>query len=80
MSGAQADEPGGLVFIDEWRDQRVLGRATVVAKCVDQFVYRHARPSAEPLLILSDVIAWAWARGGDWRRRCDPLSIRVVDA
>lgn len=41
--------------------------------------YVHYGRHEEPLLALPDVIAWCWARGGDWRRRVDRLAIRVVD-
>lgn len=46
----------------------------------------HVRPThvhhnrhEEPLLALPDVIAWCWARGGEWRRRLDRLAIRVIE-
>ncbi|WP_228516893.1 hypothetical protein [Curtobacterium sp. VKM Ac-1376] len=33
----------------------------------------------EPLLALPDAVGWAWAKGGDWRRRC-PTELTVIDA
>jgi hypothetical protein len=41
--------------------------------------YRHATAHEEPLLWLPDAIAWAVGRGGDWRRRAEPLLEKVVD-
>jgi hypothetical protein len=32
--------------------------------------HRHTTASDEPLLAIPDALAWAWARGGPWRRRC----------
>ncbi|PPF90289.1 hypothetical protein C5B96_00030 [Subtercola sp. Z020] len=44
------------------------------------FSYRHESASSEPLLAIPDALAWAWARGGDWRRRCTGLITGIVDA
>jgi len=44
-----------------------------------KLAYRHARASEEPLLSIPDAVGWAWARGGEWRSRCDGLRIDVVD-
>ncbi len=41
--------------------------------------YRHATAYEEPLLWLPDAIAWSVGRGGDWRRRAEPLLEKVVD-
>jgi hypothetical protein len=40
--------------------------------------YRHLSPYEEPLLWVSDAIAWAMGAGGDWRRRIDPILGEVV--
>lgn len=42
--------------------------------------YVHVSRHEEPLLALPDVIAWCWARGGDWRRLLLPLALKVTDA
>lgn len=42
-------------------------------------VYLHERAAQEPLLAIPDVIGWAWARSGDWRRRALPLVESVID-
>jgi len=40
---------------------------------VNKFSYSWLRASQEPLLWIPDAIAWAWFRGGRWRRFIDPL-------
>ncbi|MDN5725296.1 MAG: hypothetical protein L0G99_05100 [Propionibacteriales bacterium] len=44
-----------------------------------QFSYAHLSAAAEPLLAIPDAIAWAWPKGGDWRRRCEPMVTQVVE-
>ena len=39
--------------------------------------YQHQRASAEQLLAIPDAIAWCWAKGGDWRRRIQPVVTTV---
>jgi len=39
--------------------------------------YRHLPAKSEPLLWISDGVAWCYQRGGEWRRLCDPL-VHVV--
>ncbi|WP_075891518.1 hypothetical protein [Actinomyces provencensis] len=34
-----------------------------------EFTYDWKNPTEEPLLWIPDVVAWAYAKGGDWRRR-----------
>lgn len=60
------------------RDRRDLIEMTRAAGCRDILVYEHMSAAVEPLLALPDIIAWAWARGDDWRRRIAPLVERVV--
>ncbi|QHT57306.1 hypothetical protein GXP71_15310 [Cellulomonas sp. H30R-01] len=60
------------------RDRRDLVELTRDAGCRDTLRYEHRTAAAEPLLAIPDAVAWAWARGGDWRRRVAPLVERVV--
>lgn len=60
------------------RDRRDLARLVKEHACPD-LLYLHERTAQEPLLAVSDVIGWAWARGGDWRRRASPLVETVTD-
>ena len=39
--------------------------------------YEHRKPSQEVLLGIPDALAWAWAKGGDWRRRIEPIVTTV---
>ncbi|ARU53614.1 hypothetical protein CBR64_03360 [Cellulosimicrobium cellulans] len=63
---------------EEERDRRLLYRETGRRGCRDSLTYAHATAAAEPLLAIPDAIAWAWARGGDARRRAEPLVADVV--
>lgn len=40
--------------------------------------YEHLKPSQEVLLGIPDAIVWAWAKGGDWRRRVEPIITTVT--
>lgn len=60
------------------RDQQQLLELVRRLGCRDTLVYEHAHASTEPLLAVPDAIAWAWARGGEWRRRADPLVSSVI--
>lgn len=35
--------------------------------------YRHCRPHEEPLLWVPDAVVWCYVKGGEWRRRIDPV-------
>ncbi|WP_286929748.1 MULTISPECIES: hypothetical protein [Aeromicrobium] len=54
------------------RDARALSAAVREARA-PSVTYSHQSLRAQPLLALPDVIAWCWARGGDWRRRVGPI-------
>ena len=55
----------------DW-DRRLLYRLTRNAKA-DGLGYEHRRAATEALLAVPDAIAWCWAKGGDWRRRIEPV-------
>ncbi|MFD4323185.1 hypothetical protein ACFWQC_01025 [Nocardioides sp. NPDC058538] len=61
------------------RDNQTLIEATKAADSRDWLTYRHEQARREPLLSIPDALAWAWPKGGDWRRRCDSLAVVVVD-
>ncbi|WP_205693234.1 hypothetical protein [Cellulomonas sp. IC4_254] len=61
------------------RDRRDLLEITRLAGCRESLAYEHRRARQEPLLALPDVVAWCWARGGEWRRRAAPLTAGVVE-
>lgn len=55
-----------------WDSQRLIELARE-AGCRDRLRYGHERSAAEALLAVPDAVAWCWGRGGDWRRRIEPL-------
>lgn len=61
------------------RDRRDLVDLTRAAGCRDSLRYEHLRAAQEPLLSVPDVVAWSWARGGEWRRRASVLVADVVE-
>lgn len=62
----------------EDRDRRQLYGFVRDAGCAARLQYHHARAAQEPLLAIPDVIGWAWARGGEWRRRTRGLVVDVI--
>ena len=42
--------------------------------------YEHVPARSEPLLWIADAIAWAWARGGEWRRLAELMGAAVIRA
>ncbi|VXC49936.1 hypothetical protein [Aeromicrobium sp. 9AM] len=62
-------------------DRRILFREIAAQGLGPSAIqYSHERSRDEPLLWISDAIAWSYGRGGEWRDRIDPLctSIKVV--
>jgi len=55
-----------------WDNQRLV-EITREVGCRDTLRYEHRRAAAEQLLAIPDAIAWCWAKGGDWRRRVEPV-------
>jgi hypothetical protein len=56
-------------------DQRILQNQDHKLGLPQGISYVHMRAHQEPLLGLPDAIAWCWSRGGEWRRRIEPLII-----
>lgn len=65
------------VGVDQ-RDQRQLIELTRQLDCREILTYEHAHASGEHLLAAPDAIAWAWTKGGEWKRRAIPLVTAVV--
>jgi hypothetical protein len=61
-----------------WDNQHLIA-LTRAAGCRDVLRYEHRRASAELALAIPDAIAWCWAKGGDWRRRIEPVVTNVQD-
>ncbi len=55
-------------------------------QCINRFISEgarfpkvmHVQPNREPLLWVPDIIAWAYGRGGEWKRSVEPLIEKVV--
>ncbi len=60
----------------QWDAQHLIELARATG-CRDRLRYDHLRASAEQLLAVPDAVAWCWARGGEWRRRVDPV-VRLI--
>ena len=39
------------------------------------FEYAHLPSAAEPILWVPDAVAWAWGRGGEWRRQAEDFGL-----
>lgn len=61
------------------RDRQRMIEATRRVGNARTLEYRHESAASEPLLAIPDAVGWAWARGGDWRRRAQPLVVDIVD-
>jgi hypothetical protein len=59
-------------------DDRVI-KAALRRIGTGELTFGHAGAHEEPLLWVPDAIVWAVGRGGDWRRRAEPLLEKVVD-
>ncbi len=59
-----------------WDNQQLI-EFTRAAGCRNTLRYEHRRAAAELALAMPDAIAWCWAKGGDWRRRVEPVVTTV---
>lgn len=55
------------------QDRQVVREMVSKAQAFERFQYLHDRPASEPLLWLPDIVAWAYGKGGDWRRRTQSI-------
>jgi|CXWK01.1.fsa_nt_gi hypothetical protein len=56
------------------QDRATIGKA-VGTRPEPEFTYSHQRSAIEPLLWIPDALAWAWGRGGNWRRLVEDLGL-----
>lgn len=61
------------------RDRKQLYRLVRELGCTERVQYEHRLATAEPLLAVPDAIGWAYARGGDFRKRARSLIVEVID-
>jgi hypothetical protein len=59
-------------------DRKIIRDRAERAGCLDTLIYEHRRAREECLLAIPDAVAWAWAKGGNWRQRAKPLVSAAV--
>ncbi|HEY6746725.1 MAG TPA: hypothetical protein VI357_13525 [Mycobacteriales bacterium] len=59
-------------------DRRVIARTLARSGPDPRLSYQHLRPYEEPMLWVSDAVAWCYGAGGGWRRRALPLVDEVT--
>jgi hypothetical protein len=57
----------------EASDRRLLFELSSAADKGRQLAFQHSAPHHQPLLWVSDAIAWCYAKGGMWAERASPL-------
>lgn len=57
----------------ELADRRILFREVKRQGLGETLTYVHQAPHEEPLLWIADAVAWSYTKGGDWKRRIEPL-------
>lgn len=62
----------------EQADRRILYREVSSHGLRSTLRYEHEAAHDEPLLWIADAIAWSHAKGGDWRRRIEPMLLATV--
>jgi hypothetical protein len=61
------------------RDNQVIGQLAHQSAARGRFAWLHSAPAADPLLWTADAAAWAYGKGGDWRRRVEGIVVQVTD-
>jgi hypothetical protein len=74
----RSDAEAGARPLLSWNNQRLI-EFTRAAGCRETLRYEHRRAASEMLLAVPDAVAWCWAKGGDWRRRIEPVVTDVRD-
>lgn len=62
----------------EKSDRRILYREVTSRGLRSTLAYEHEAAHVEPLLWIADAIAWSHSKGGDWRRRIEPMLLATV--
>ncbi|MEV6875539.1 hypothetical protein [Amycolatopsis sp. NPDC051128] len=60
-------------------DRQTLQVALGFQPSKTELTYEHVDSTAEPLLWISDAVAWCYGAGGDWRRRANPLVTERIE-
>ena len=59
----------------EQSDRKILFREVKKHKLTGTLTYALEDPYLEPLLWIPDAVAWSYSKGGDWKRRAEPLIV-----
>lgn len=59
----------------EKTDRHFLYQEVRKHRLEDKLSYVHESPHNEPLLWIADAIAWSYAKGGEWKKRAEPLIV-----
>ncbi|VXC53471.1 hypothetical protein ARTHRO9V_280375 [Arthrobacter sp. 9V] len=59
-------------------DRRLIAQHLKALGGADGFQYMHCKAHEEPLLWVSDAVAWCHQKGGDWIRKASPLVQKIV--
>ena len=60
-------------------DRRAIRAALIERRLHGRVTYAHEAATSEPLLWISDAVAWSYSRGGEWRQRAAPIVVKVTD-
>lgn len=62
----------------EKADRQILFREVKRHRLEGTLSYSLEVPHQEPLLWVADAIAWSYTKGGEWRKRADPLIAEIT--
>lgn len=57
----------------EAADRRLIRNALARHQSLETITYHHANPAEQPVLWISDAVAWCQQAGGEWPRRAGPI-------
>jgi hypothetical protein len=60
------------------RDEQIIQPILNERAATGRLSWLHSAPSADPLLWAADATAWAFGKGGDWRRRVEGVIVGVA--
>ena len=60
------------------RDEQIIQPILNQRATIGRFSWLHSAPSADPLLWAADATAWAFGKGGDWRRRVESIIVGLA--
>lgn len=61
------------------QDDQILSRAIRLIRGKREMQWDHLQRHEEPLLWVSDAVAWCVNRGGDWERMVRPMIVETIE-